>query len=719
MSFKVETKNGLPTLFVNGKETEPIFFFTNTEMGKDDICAKVISLAGQHGIHLYSVCVSLPLHLPEDQINYEQALRPLKIAVAADPLARILLRVNISVYGENTAVWEKEHPGDMMRFDFDVERIDDATNYNYAGTAVSMASEAWLEKSKKALLGLHEAVSAHPELDRALLGYHVAAGETGEWFHTSVRERGVDISETNRKSFIRYLQKKYTSIENLRQAWELSDKDLPGFEAVKIPSDIEGNNRALPAQRTLLTRPSDARFRDYALYASDMVADRIIQLASWIKKITSGEKLAVFFYGYHFELYDAKTGHFQLDKVLRCRDIDGFTSPVSYFERNEGGYGALMAPVDTITDAGKLWIVENDLRTMLCVRDEGGYDWVPQIRSLENLYEVYRREFAQMCYHGLGCWYMDLFARGWHYHPDIWEEIARLKESYMDLTRANAPARPDVAVLVDEEAMAFCGHPEVAGMNLLYKQRLEFYRAGLYFGFYTASDYEKRDLKAKLVVYLNPFNFTLERAQNIISRFEEDGSSVLFMHGFGLADSELIGTLTDMSVEIHDKGMLDLTSLSCPEFLGEAIPVTPGEIADGGRIKTEQRANPVTCVKEDDGASVRVLARFSQGSLAGKVSLVMKERGGIKIFFASPLCINAASLQKIGALAGAHVYMEGQDHICLTGRSSFTVHTRQAGTIKIKFPQKRDWKEVYRAWVFRDTDSAEIEVEAFSTYTFL
>lgn len=716
MKARVSEINGLPTLVVDDKPIAPMLFFANTEIGKNDICEREVRLAASYGVHLYSVCCHLPVWKKRGERSFDNALEALRLTVRNDPGAMILLRMNISIYGNTALEWDKEHPGDSMLFAYEIPGFEDGTNLNYGNTAVTLASDAWLEAAMDTLQEFTDLVYAQPDLNNALIGYHIAAGESGEWFHCSLRERGIDLSETNRKKYCSYLKEKYQTIEALCSAWEVSDKAYASFDEIIVPFDIEGNNRATPASRTLFTRKGDMRFIDYSDYSSEIVADRIVKLADFTKKITNHEKLVVFFYGYYYDLYDARTGHFRVEKLFGCESIDAFSSPICYTDRNNGGVGALMSPADSFIRAGKLWLVENDLRTCLCLRDEGLYDWVPKVPSIENLFEVYKREFAQMAAHGLGCWYMDLMARGWQYHPDIWACISDLQGRYYGLLEKCGRFIPDVAVITDEKAMSVCAHAEAIGMNILYSQRLEFYRAGLKFGLYTSGDYEQSDLKTKLVIYLNPFDISDERAAAIKTKLAGDGSSVLFLHGFGRTSAGAARLLTGFDIDVHDLYMTELTSIPCDGFKVSGEKILQDTMTDGERPRGRQFSNPVYVPQESE--DVKVLARFAAGSHKGKASLVYKEAADRKTFFASGMTLTAGALREIARICGVHIYYEGED-TCIVGGDMVTIHTRTGGAKKILFPSAGTYREIYSDLVYETAGEIDIYAENYKTYTYI
>lgn len=729
LTGKIRITDGLPVLFINGKPQVPMMFFGNTEIGKNDICRKQIRLASQHHIHIHSVCCHLPVWQKRGARDFTTALDALNVAVEADPESSILLRVNLSVYGPEALEWEKEHPGDSMIFNVDYEPILDGTNPNNGATAVTLASQDWMEAAKDTLSEFHDLVQKDPKLGEHLLGYHIAAGETGEWFHCSLRERGIDLCETNKREYQKFLEARYPDIKELCKAWDLPADAFGGFQEIAIPVEIEGNDRSKPAARTLFTRPGDQRYIDYTDYSSELVADRICELASFTRKITRGEKLIVFFYGYYFDLYDARTGHFRVEKVLACPDIDAFSSPVCYTDRNEGGVGALMSAADSFIRAGKLWLVENDIRSCLCMREEGLFDWVPPVPSIELLIEVYKREFGQMAVHGLGCWYMDLFSRGWQYHPDIWEAISPLYKCYFELSRHTGRLVPDVAILTDEKAMSVAAHAEGLGMNLLYRQRLEFYRAGIKFGFYLAGDYLNGDLAAPLVIYLDPFDLSREQAVKMNEKFERDQSSVLYLHGFGKTSPETAELLCGFPVLCGPDEMTDLTMTPENGFLSanpraslnsnpEGIhPVTANGQDEQGE-NAIPKSNPAYYCYENP--FVTVLARYQSGPLTGKIGIGYRQKGKRKIFFAAPMALSSLAIREIAKLSGVPVYCENEDTL-LAGNRIITLHTKTTGEKTLCLPGNGDssYLEIYSGCRYDHASQITFQAKANHTYTFV
>jgi len=96
--------------------------------------------------------------------------------------------------------------------------------------------------------------------------------------------------------------------------------------------------------------PQTQRFQiDFAEYMQVCLAEYLQQCARIVKEETGGKKIAVFFYGYLYDVSGfhygaAVSGHLRLRQVLDCKDIDIVCSPISYFDRGAGGVGPSCRP---------------------------------------------------------------------------------------------------------------------------------------------------------------------------------------------------------------------------------------------------------------------------------------------------------------------------------------------------------------------------------------
>lgn len=723
LKARVITQNNLPRLVINGDAVVPHLFFLRAE--KEELRRlnreQIHSFAAQ-GMHLYTTIVNLPFIPTNGQRDLSAALDTLRFIIDCDPEAKILPRIGLSPVGPRIGDYQgltpmncaveycTTYPEDQMQWH--IERAADHTSMvSNNSTAISMASDRWFNTACEALSELHSALKADPVYDDHLLGYHIGCGETGEWFYYGLRERGLDFSPANKSRYQEYLRHKYGDIRTLEQAWHIALGSYLNFEQIAIPDDLPYADREKEAQRTLFIESADARYRDYYDYSSDLMADRMADMARFARTLVGENKLLVFFYGYYFEVYDALTGHFRLQKLLDNPDIDAFTSPISYADRNHGGIGALMSPADSVTAHGKLWIVEDDIRTCNVVHQtaaQSEWDWIPKVNSLENLIEVQTREAGHMLAHNMGCWYMDLLGYGWHHHPMIWAHIGRIAELYRQTMPTLSPLRPDVAVVTDEKAMSMATHAQAVGLNLLHHMRTAFYRAGVKFGLYTSQDYESGIAdSASVVFYLNPFDISDERAEKLAQRLSQNHATLVLMHGLGRTSEKAARLLSGMNIRTLTDGMASLICKALSGALTKDVQLLPAE-------PNIQRANPASYVEMDGNA--QPLAVYESGALAGKIAMARCHHDGFSSVFVGPMALSSAGLRELCRLCGAPIYCESDDSF-VAGNGIYMIHTGlQEGIRTLTLPKPAtllSWGEGTRR------NSVRFETDGRSTATYL
>ena len=212
MKAEIRQVNRMPRICIDGQDYSPLMFFTNTGIrSRFPSTGRHIAMAAEYGeTDLLSVNTSLSVG--ETVKDFSHAFDSLQLAVDNNPRARILLRVGMGVL--RPYAWGRTHPDDVMQFDI----AADVTNYETIGgewvpvdTYITLASDEWLAEAVDTLRQFHEALQARPELMEHVAGYHIAGGETGEWFHHQLRERGVDRSPANQRGFRRFLEQLHLS----------------------------------------------------------------------------------------------------------------------------------------------------------------------------------------------------------------------------------------------------------------------------------------------------------------------------------------------------------------------------------------------------------------------------------------------------------------------------------------------------------------------------
>ena len=293
-----------------------------------------------------------------------------------------------------------------------------------------------------------------------ILAYH-ACGQS-EWFGNAYREEGADYSKANLRAFQAWLKNQYKTDAALAAAWS-----KPGltFDKAQIPP-LEKGRFPVPT----FTSPSGKKIHvfydpqkekdwvDFSRYTNEAVSQRIMDIAKLIKKETGGKKLTLFFFGYTFDLPSSINGHIDIERLLNCPDVDMFASPLSYWDRMEGGSAGFMSVVDSITAHGKLWINEDDMRTHLMTEKLRGPDGkfnpisIPT-KNLEETSWFLQRNLSALIVHRTGTWWMDLCAWGAFNDPSLWKIFTEKGNPlYSEIYAHPTPYRPEVAIVIDPRA---------------------------------------------------------------------------------------------------------------------------------------------------------------------------------------------------------------------------------------------------------------------------
>lgn len=673
--------NGIPRLYINGKKEAPVIFYGCTlfeqRMG---IVDKEFKLAAEAGIHLYSVILKMGCMPEERQENIDKMSRYLDMILKYDPEAKVLVRANVSQYGDSAAIWAEKHPGDGIRFEMDADR-DESDDENIEKRMTSVFSEDWRKEAEEALRQFARFFYHHPVYGDHFLGYHLGGNESDEWFHLAYREVGNDVSPAAQRYFRQFVFEKYRGDEQaLREAW--GDETLT-FDQVVIPSPLPGNTASSkPYPHFYYRTAAEQKYVDFNEMNNVRIADLIRGFAAAVKEETHRNTLVMCFYGYLFELCGApQSGHMAFQELLDCPDIDGFASPCGYWDRDVGGTGQYMTVIDSVAAHGKMWFVENDIRTFLRYRREPDQPRKLEgpfygIFSFTDLYEVWRREAGTQMVRGCASWYMDLAGEGWFYHPDYWEEIKALEELYRATLDITTPYKPELAVVVDPDDTYHVSDVRNTLGNTMFNVRTQCYRLGVSCGFYTTKDWlDGKADSAKMVLLFNPSGLRGERHAKAVEKIRRAGQTTMFMYGFGNLSEDEIRELTGMTLqEQYVDGRVTTNMLYCNEW--------DGFVNTSGGCAAE--VNPRFYVT--DGASA-VWAHYSDET--DKVSFATHEQDGWRTVFFGGFETSIDLLNRVTQIAGLFQYGYVGEYV-LPGSQLYVTHSSFPGEKTVRFPEVCD-----------------------------
>jgi len=366
----------------------------------------------------------------------------------------------------------------------------------------------------------------------------------------------------------------------------------------------------------------------------------------------------MFFYGYLHELAGSRaglnhSGHLRWSRFLRNPDVDIFCSPIAYFDRQPGGTGHFMVPVDSLAAHGKLWFNEDDTRTFVTPED-AGYGRCPTLWESQG---VHQRNFAQIFPRRMGCWYMDLGNEGWVNHPSLWSNISKMREVWQK--HANEPVRfaPEIAVVMDETSPLYTTSRSPVTPALVSHLRASLTRIGAPVGWWLLEDFLAGKVEpAKLYIFPNAFVLTAEQRARAKQVLADQGATAVWFYapGFldpeaGLADPAFIRDLTGIGVRLLDEPLQDLLSpiAEAPLCMGVSEPFGSKQEA----LKTQ------FAVAENEG--LEPLARYATGD--GPVGAAVTKQDGRPSVYIASLYAPSALLRNLARRAGVWIWCDSDD----------------------------------------------------------
>ena len=662
---------GLSKIRIDGTDHVPYFFFVNTETARDgETVDAEIRDAAANGIHLFSGVMYLPLRNAYGDRSFGAIDALVSQVLAADPDGYLMPRLQFVP----TNYWARTHPDQLAKY----------TNGEEGD--VSLASTEFWADCVDAL----DALIAHfndpstPGGDR-VIGFHL---DRGEWFYDLTS--GYDLSLPNQTAFQNWLHAKYQNLYALRAAWH--DAEVT-FEDAQIPA-WPGVAAVLKKTDTpLYSTRREGRWPDYALFASDIVAEIIGSLAEAIKTLSQDRLIVAASYGYVLEFAGRNdSGHLALGKLLSSPHLDIVAGPNSYAGRNVGSPAAFGAPLDSVALRGKLWLVEDDTKTFLAdAETDDTYN--PKIASGADTQAIHQRHFGAALAHRAGVSWMDLWGQGWLQSPDIWRELGNLarESARWEQLVPNPPPSPDVAVFVDEASLAYLKTDSSGlGASLVSRSRDLLLNAGGSVGFYLQSDVLLPNFPdAKLYLFLNALRLTTEERSAVREKLQKPGKTLAWLYAPGVFDEN--GPSSEEAGEVVGMALRQQPWNSRGGSIATEIkhPITD-KIRGVKKLGTDEILNPLFAVTDPQAVVIAEYAATGAASLA-----VREHKAGWKsVFFGDP-ALTTELLRGLYAYAGIPVYDAQDDTVFAGADGSLTIHGSFTGQRTVNLPRKASVYDVF------------------------
>lgn len=699
LTSEVRPHNGMPALFVNGKLTSVLTYYSHAPGAEAPFI--------QAGYRINDFSVPFGWVGPE-KYDFTKTDQVMDTYLNRDP--KMLAFPRFSMQPDEW--WCQAFPGEIgLRGDGTPTAFRKSCHPSFAS-----------RKYRQMVQGALRAFLTHMEEkygDR-IVGYFPGNGIYGEWFSWNTywevkpgspppEKFGVeDYSAPARAAFQSWLKTKYRgNVEELRRAW--GDPRV-GFDSAAVPVE---QVRKRPTHGILFDPARGLQVPDYFEFYNDLISDVLVEQCRWTKQFIGGHKVVGSFYGYLWTNYPHlslnHSGHLRLHKILHTPEVDFIAGPHTYDNRGVGGADTAQTLPESIAMHGKLYFNEVDSETHLQQRQ---WRWGDSLRNPTNFQEtsgLLLRDFAYAFIRSAGMWYMELLG-GTYTDPQIVELLRQVREADARQLAADKRSNADLAVILDEDSYRYFGDGEVFPTSLVSAQKQwELNYIGAAYDTYLLRDLEDagmRDYKAYL--FLNTVKIGAAQRAAIQRRLKRNHATAIWVWAPGYLDESMstanMRALTGIDLA-EDGGAgelrVTLTATDHPYTRG-----LPAGTAYGTDVKVEEikryfdhrlyLKDPADPSLRRDLPGFRVSPRFystdasaqTLGTLAGlnKPGLVVKALDGWTSVYSSAPILPAALLRNIVRAAGGHIYCDNGD-LVLANRNFLAIYGLEGGRRKVRLPR--------------------------------
>jgi hypothetical protein len=470
--------------------------------------------------------------LGANSYDFEPLRQAIRYAIARAPNSYIMLNLFVNVYNN----WGIEHPNDVHANEAGEKAVacggrvvrygGDAPGYMECWEASNHSAQFRTDGSNF-LYALGQWLASAAE-GKVVIGAYINGSTDGQWLYSSDNSTGqvefACFSVGALNAFRDYLREKYVADAALSAAWGF---DVT-FDTAQMPSYAVRSASAISGSPLMSYNGTNSQGADYNKFLSVSNTRRQIAFCTALKQGSSGRLLC----GSYWPTLPASypLTHTDFHSMLADPNID--------FISRGGLLGGAYH--------GKLTIDELDLRSPMSgfeTWQSYDLDFIPKSQG------EYKRQMDGMVLRAItsgGGYHLYDMWGGWFWHPEAMQIV---KDAVTKIV-ANAKEAPSlgsdyVGVFVDEDAGDYCGRVgryymlsavENTAQAMGWGYSSAWSRAGVPVKFFLMQDALDPNLTLpKVAIFLNPLRMDLAMADNIKTRFCNNGRVVVYMLAPGLA----------------------------------------------------------------------------------------------------------------------------------------------------------------------------------------
>ncbi len=590
--------------------------------------------------------------------------------------------------------WCDANPDDVVRYDRDqpMRKFEDRQ---------ALGSKKWLKDAEKPFRDLLKYIKNGPHANR-VIGIGLSEGWNSEWFWSYVDHYGKaarsGFSFGDYSTFRSYLREQYQTDEKLAEAW-----NMPGttFENFIMPSKKQQDTSSA---QCLVDPAKDRRTMDWFLFRNRALGEAIEFFGKIVKDETDNNYLVGVYYGYlvmHSSIYYRlqSVGHLEVERLARSPYVDLFWAPSNYRLRIPGKSDGTMQAAETLSNHGKMVIVEQDLRTF----SENDHYQRQRTRTVELTVGAMDRAFGLLLTKGLGTHWMSMHD-AWFREKVLRELIKSHQHTYMNLPPVQNLTPQEICIVSDEKSAFYTRHNTGDNLHLA-----AVYDTAVNYGFYAApsSHVYVRDLiekgfkqQPKLYIMTNLLKMDENTRTRLMERFRKEKATVLWLYAANI---------------FTEKSGPDAKLMS--DFLGVDFEKSSEYSVPQMLIGNQKISNPIPSAPWFYPVSGfdKVIGKSQEG----KPMLVSWEKDGVTHYFSTLMTLPPELIREIAKKAGIHLYAESFSDPLLIGNDCIFLHAASDGRKKLLLPAGYTATAIAGPISGEFGNTPEFEAAAGRTYGFL
>lgn len=729
---EIREHNGRPAVFINGKPYPPYMATIRTlKDTKETVFDRdYFENLGKSGIKIFFICCNTEWLVPGALNIFDKEARMLLDAI---PDAYIIPRICMHPPVE----WIENHPEECLTYS-DGSRPPVhvyAESYEVdAPMQYSLMSSKWREDASKALEELWVKMMKLPYSER-IIGAFFGAGGTMEWYNilpvfNKFKNDGLalDHSDAFRREFSAYLKDTYATDEALAAAWGIPDATIENppipdarqhyfvYDAdndALYPKDRMYTNASVPAPYgngtnlgAFIDFKTNRQVYDFYRVWHLGTARSITTFTRVIKRLTPDRLTGAFYGALGCNEYAISGSALGTVNVLNDPSVDFLAAPGVYENRLQGGQVGQREVQDSFALHGKIYIVEDDTRTLA---ENRFFMDKYQIYDMFDSLNIMKREFGRTMCEDVQAWWFDQLIGGKRYkYPEIYELIAEQQKIAHEIYSHDRTKGNEIAIIIDEETIGTVSHQTTKDAIEMFRN-YEMAKVGAPIDLYFHNDMANPHMpKYKLYVFINTYLLDASERQTIKEKLARDGAVALWMYAPGFIDpsaetaqsTENMSNLTGFNIEqINDK--FDAVF----RYNGENHPIS--ERLDKRELFGKFDRKRYCCLGVPNAYTfaptylyplfypndkdATVIARFLT---SGYPAVAVKEQNGYTSVYYGSKFIDSKTMREIARFAGCHIWSESDDTV-YANDSYLTHHASSSGRKKIYFKEKVSPYEVY------------------------